>query len=63
MRIFVSADIVRDTELFRNADASSLSSFTGFPPNHTDLGTQNILVDEDFNFLAGIDWEFAQTAP
>lgn len=28
-----------------------------------DMGTQNILVDEDFNFLAIIDWEFAQSAP
>lgn len=28
-----------------------------------DMGTQNILVDDDFNFLAIIDWEFAQTAP
>ncbi|KAL8296094.1 hypothetical protein RB601_003649 [Gaeumannomyces tritici] len=27
------------------------------------LGTQNILVDDNFNFLAVIDWEFAQTAP
>jgi len=24
---------------------------------------QNILVDDDFNFLALIDWEFTQTAP
>lgn len=28
-----------------------------------DMGTQNILVDGDFNFLAIIDWEFAQAAP
>ncbi|CAI6091429.1 unnamed protein product [Clonostachys chloroleuca] len=28
-----------------------------------DLGRQNILVDDDFNFIAIIDWEFAQTAP
>jgi hypothetical protein len=28
-----------------------------------DLGTQNILVDDRFNFRAIIDWEFAQTAP
>lgn len=27
------------------------------------MGTRNILVDDDFNFLAIIDWEFAQTAP
>ncbi|KAK8024925.1 hypothetical protein PG990_002748 [Apiospora arundinis] len=34
-----------------------------YPLNHMDLGTQNIIVDDDFNFLAVIDWEFAQTAP
>jgi hypothetical protein len=28
-----------------------------------DMGTQKILVDDDFNFHAVIDWEFAQTAP
>ena len=28
-----------------------------------DLGTQNIIVDDNFNFLGVIDWEFAQTAP
>lgn len=31
--------------------------------NHMDLGTQNILIDDEFNFLAIIDWEFAQTSP
>ncbi|ATY63594.1 hypothetical protein A9K55_008939 [Cordyceps militaris] len=31
--------------------------------NNMDLGTQNILVDDAFRFLATIDWEFAQTAP
>ncbi|RDL40602.1 Uncharacterized protein BP5553_00581 [Venustampulla echinocandica] len=31
--------------------------------NHMDMGMQNILVDQDFNFFAIIDWEFAQTAP
>ncbi|KAK2589537.1 hypothetical protein QQS21_012784 [Conoideocrella luteorostrata] len=34
-----------------------------FSLNHVDLGTQNILVDHDFNFVAIIDWEFAQAAP
>lgn len=28
-----------------------------------DMGTQNILVDDAYNLLAIIDWEFAQTAP
>ncbi|KAF2277725.1 uncharacterized protein EI97DRAFT_499987 [Westerdykella ornata] len=38
-------DIVSLTELFK--DESTL-----FQLNHMDLGTQNILVDEDYNFLA-----------
>ena len=53
---FVFMDIVRNTDLFRSNEAR-------FPLNHMDLGTQNILVDDDFNFLAVIDWEFAHTAP
>lgn len=28
-----------------------------------DLRAQNIIVDDDFNFLGIIDWEFTQTAP
>jgi len=53
---FTFLDIVRKTELFNTNE-------TSFPLNHMDLGTQNILVDESFHFLAVIDWEFAQTAP
>ncbi|POR39069.1 Protein kinase-like domain protein [Tolypocladium paradoxum] len=34
-----------------------------YPLNRMDLGTQNIIVDDDFNFLGLIDWEFAQAAP
>ncbi|KAK7923671.1 hypothetical protein PG985_007742 [Apiospora marii] len=34
-----------------------------YPLNHMDLGLQNIIVDDNYNFLAVIDWEFAQTAP
>jgi hypothetical protein len=50
-------DIIQTTPLFTSSpDAQS-------PLNHMDLGTQNILVDDPFNFLAVIDWEFAQTAP
>ena len=49
-------DIVLRTELFKGTE-------TSFPFTHMDMGTQNILVDDDFNFLAIIDWEFAQTAP
>lgn len=55
---FVFLDIVRETTLFGDEDTNEL-----FPLNHMDLGTQNILVDDDFNFIAIIDWEFAQTAP
>lgn len=52
----VFRDIVQSTTLY--ADSSQR-----FPLNHMDLGTQNILIDDDFNFLAIIDWEFAQAAP
>ncbi len=55
---FVFLDIVKTTTLFGSTDAE-----VSFPLNHMDLGTQNILVDEDFNFIAIIDWEFTQTAP
>ncbi|KAJ5711088.1 hypothetical protein N7488_005244 [Penicillium malachiteum] len=53
---YVSLDIVPKTDLFKGLDS-------GFYFNHMDLGTQNIIVDDDFNFLGLIDWEFAQTAP
>ncbi|KAH7230078.1 uncharacterized protein BKA55DRAFT_545394 [Fusarium redolens] len=49
-------DIVQSTPLFK-------VHHTQYPLNHMDLGTQNVLVDDDLNFLAVIDWEFAQTAP
>lgn len=55
---FVFDDIVRNTSLFEDSDTARR-----FPLNHMDLGTQNILVDARFNFLAIIDWEFAQTVP
>ncbi|KAJ4306164.1 hypothetical protein N0V88_000960 [Collariella sp. IMI 366227] len=53
----VFMDIVQQTELFKSNPGQL------FPFNHMDLGTQNILVDANFTFLAVIDWEFAQTAP
>jgi Choline/ethanolamine kinase len=53
---FVFKDIVHNTALFKTGKGP-------FHFNHMDMGTQNILVDQDFNFLAIIDWEFAQTAP
>ncbi|KAK3384498.1 hypothetical protein B0T24DRAFT_515081 [Lasiosphaeria ovina] len=55
---FVFRDIVQNTTLFEDGSAEGR-----FPLNHMDLGTQNILVDDKFNFRAIIDWEFAQTAP
>ncbi|KAK8149917.1 hypothetical protein G3M48_005009 [Beauveria asiatica] len=55
---FVFRDIIHNTALFEDSDTDGR-----FPLNHMDLGTQNILIDNNFNFLAIIDWEFAQTAP
>ncbi|KFX90719.1 hypothetical protein V490_06300 [Pseudogymnoascus sp. VKM F-3557] len=52
----VFQNIVRDTHIFKTGKGQ-------FHFNHMDMGTQNILVDGDFNFLAIIDWEFAQAAP
>lgn len=53
---FVFLDIVQTTGLFE--ESQDLFHFS-----HMDLGMQNIIVDDDFNFLALIDWEFIQTAP
>lgn len=55
---YVFQDIVNKTALFNGP-----SNYGPFLFNHMDMGTQNILVDDDFNFLAIIDWEFAQSAP
>ena len=52
----VFRNIVRDTEIFK-------SSKGPFHFNHMDMGMQNILIDDDFNFVAVIDWELAQSAP
>ena len=54
----VLRDILDKTTLFGDVD-----TIEQFPLNYMDLGTQNILVDDQFNFIAIIDWEFAQTAP
>lgn len=56
--ILVFLDIVQSTEIYNDASPRGPFHF-----NHMDLGTQNILVDDSFNFLAIIDWEFAQSAP
>ncbi|OBT75717.1 hypothetical protein VF21_05919 [Pseudogymnoascus sp. 05NY08] len=54
---FVFQDIVQNTPMFKTVGNGP------FHFNHMDMGTQNILVDEDFNLLAIIDWEFAQSTP
>jgi hypothetical protein len=48
---FVFLDIIQKTDLFAGPDGL-------FPLNHMDLGTQNIIVDDELNFLGIIDWEF-----
>ncbi|KAJ5093960.1 hypothetical protein N7456_009821 [Penicillium angulare] len=53
---FVFLDIVQTTSLFTTPQDH-------FPLNHMDIGTQNIIVDDEYKFLAIIDWEFAQAAP
>ena len=55
---YVFRDIINRTNHFSDSDV-----IKKYPLNHMDLGTQNILVDDDYNILAVIDWEFAQTAP
>ncbi|KAK4141814.1 uncharacterized protein C8A04DRAFT_13778 [Dichotomopilus funicola] len=54
----VFREILQKTPLFGDMD-----TVEQFHLNHMDLGTQNILVDDSFNFVAIIDWESAQTAP
>lgn len=51
-------DIITKTNLFHDIGEAGR-----FHLNHMDLGTQNILVDQNLNLVAAIDWEFAQTAP
>lgn len=55
--ILTFMDIVNKSVLFTSTARDA------FPLNHMDMGTQNILVDDQFNFLAVIDWEFSQSAP
>ncbi|TQV90079.1 3-hydroxyisobutyrate dehydrogenase protein [Cordyceps javanica] len=52
----VFRNIVRDTKLFKSSQGP-------FHFNHMDMGMQNILIDHDYNFVAVIDWELAQSAP
>ncbi|XEV01762.1 hypothetical protein FSHL1_007049 [Fusarium sambucinum] len=51
----VFLDIVRHTPLFKSDGP--------YPLCHMDMHMGNILVDDDLNFMAIIDWEFAQTLP
>lgn len=55
--IMVFMEIIENTALF----TSQVDEV--FALAHMDMGTQNLLVDDEFNILAVIDWEFAQTAP
>jgi len=55
---FIFRDIVENTDIYKGPHSNGPFHF-----NHMDLGTQNILVDDEFNFVGIIDWEFAQTAP
>jgi hypothetical protein len=48
---FVFHDIVHGANIYQST--GNISEI--FPLNHMDLGTPNILVDDDFNFLAVID--------
>ncbi|EJT74690.1 hypothetical protein GGTG_08528 [Gaeumannomyces tritici R3-111a-1] len=51
----VFRNIVRDTHIFKSKGPFHL--------NHMDMGMQNILIDDGFNFVAVIDWELAHSAP
>ncbi|KAJ4147160.1 hypothetical protein LMH87_001705 [Akanthomyces muscarius] len=54
----VFCDIVSKKAFFADSEVN-----TSFHLNHMDLGTQNIIVDNDLRLLAIIDWGFAQSAP
>jgi len=56
--LLIFKDIVQNTHLFKENPPNGPFHF-----NHMDMGMHNILVDEDFNFLAIIDWDFTQSAP
>lgn len=54
---FLHLDIIRRSALFRAHRAGP------FPLLHMDIGTQNLLVDAEYNIVGVVDWEMAQTAP
>jgi len=47
---FVFGDIIQNSSPFKDSNSA-----TGLPLNHMDLSTQNILIDDTFNFLATIN--------
>ncbi|KAK3943052.1 hypothetical protein QBC46DRAFT_378825 [Diplogelasinospora grovesii] len=53
---FLFRTIVHTTALFKDDRKP-------FHFSHMDMGMQNLLVDDDFEILAVIDWEMAQSAP
>ncbi|KAL6891163.1 hypothetical protein HDV57DRAFT_513613 [Trichoderma longibrachiatum] len=52
----VFRSVVHDTDIYKSNQGP-------FPFIHMDMGIQNLLVDDDYNLIAVIDWEFAQSAP
>jgi hypothetical protein len=56
----VFRDIIQKTDLFNDLPGQEGDSYHF---NHMDLCPENILVDDHFNIIGVIDWEFAQSAP
>jgi hypothetical protein len=56
--LFTFLDIVRKTHTF-----TANHNNGPFRLSHMDMGIQNLLVDDDFNIIAVIDWEMTQSAP
>lgn len=54
---FLHLDIIHHSTLFAAHRQGP------FPLNHMDIGTPNILIDEEYNIVGIIDWEMAQSAP
>lgn len=57
LAVLTFLDIIENTALFTSSAGEEFSL------NHMDFEPHNILVDDSFNLLAVIDWEFAQNAP
>jgi len=54
---YVFCDIISRASIFKSLLPGP------FPLNHMDMGAQNLLVDNNFNIIAVIDWEMAQISP